>query len=119
MWAQAALWPQAKTDGPFSGAQGWLSQEGLLRATKALALVILVYSPTKPPRGLWKCPSGWSSPPLRALLVGWDMGLDVLGEGSGGSHPAAPDTPMGLENLHWVMLDSLLLGAPCKRNWVP
>lgn len=116
-WGQAALRLQAKTDGPkLKWAQGWVSQEGLLRATKALALMILVYSSRKPPCGLWKCSSRWSSPLLGALLVGWVMRL--LGEGSGGSNPAAPDTPMGLENLHWVMLDLLLLGSPCTRNWV-
>lgn len=103
-WGQAALQPQAGTDGPKpKWAHGWGSQEGLLRA---LALVILVYSPTEPPWGLRKCPS---LPPslLRAWPAGRGTELGMLGEGSGGPDPAAPEAPVEPEDLRWVMLEAI------------
>lgn len=37
---------------------------------------------------------------ISSAPVGWGTGLRALGEGSGGPDPAAPGSPMGLENLH-------------------
>lgn len=75
-------------------------------AHRALVLVILVYSPTEPPWGLRKCSS---LPPslLRAWPAGRGTELDVLGEGSGGPDPVAPEAPVEPENLRWVMLEAI------------
>lgn len=79
-----------------------------ISAHRALALGILGYSPTEPPRGLWKRPSLWPSPLLGALSEGWGAELDALSEGSGGPHPPAEP-----ENLGWNLP---LPGSPCK-SW--
>jgi len=114
----------------LNGFMGQVPRRGCSRSLKpisarrALALVIVVCSPTEVPWGLQKCPSLLPSSLLGALPVVWGMGLAVFSEGSGGPNSycirrthGAGKSSLSHAGGHRVTLDLLLPCSPSKRSW--